>query len=179
MNTHTHTTAAGTLVVTIGPAGAGKTTWRQAHADTDTVVVSLDELRARFSSCGCSGDPRANRRATRHGLARTRTALADGRTVVWDVTAYKPAFRQRMLRTAAAYGAHTVGVVFLPPLWVALARNAGRDGRVCSDCETSRRVPADVVTAMHAAITDDLPRLVGEGWHTLHLHHPATLGEVA
>ncbi|WP_020673847.1 AAA family ATPase [Amycolatopsis nigrescens] len=164
--------ARGRLIVTIGPPGAGKTTWRATHMPAGAVVVSLDELRAKYSPCGCSSDPGANAAATEQGVALTRDTLAAGGTVLWDVTAYKPAFRRRLLALAAGYRVRTVGVVILPPVGLALARNGRRDPRICPVCRTARRVPEDVLTAMHHAITTDLPRLPVEGWHTLHFRPP-------
>ncbi|MEU3274521.1 ATP-binding protein [Saccharomonospora sp. NPDC006951] len=166
------------LIVTIGPPGAGKTTWRHHHAPPSALIVSLDELRATFSRCGCSGDHRANPEAVAHGLQLTRDALAGDRTVVWDITAFRPYFRHNLLQVAAEHQARTVGVLFLPPVAVALARNATRDAQMCPDCRTARRVPADTIRAMHEAITTDLPRLHTEGWHTLH-HQPPHSQEVA
>ncbi|MEV6875804.1 AAA family ATPase [Amycolatopsis sp. NPDC051128] len=167
-----------TLIATIGPAGAGKTTWRHRHAPPEATVISLDERRAALSPCGCSADPAANAAAVADGTAETRAVLAAGGTVVWDVTNYLPRFRAHLLAVAAGYDAATVGLVVCPPLLTVLARNSRRDGRVCAVCGTARRVPDPVVWAMHTAITAALPSLHREGWHTLrflslppYLHH--------
>ncbi|OLZ56101.1 ATP-binding protein [Amycolatopsis keratiniphila] len=156
-----------TLIATIGPCGAGKTTWRRHHAPAGAVVVSLDETRAALSPCGCSSDHAVNAAAVEAATTRTREVLAAGGTVVWDTTAYLPRFRAHMLDLADEAGARTVGLVVLPPLLTALARNAGRDATVCPHCGSARRVPDPVVWRMHHAITTDLPRLPGEGWHEL------------
>ncbi|SEB48666.1 Predicted kinase [Amycolatopsis tolypomycina] len=157
-----------TLYATIGPAGAGKTTWRHQHAPPGATVISLDERRSALSPCGCSADPSVNAAAVADGTADTRAVLAAGGTVVWDVTNYLPRFRAHLLDLAAEFDAATVGLVVLPPLLTVLARNGGRDGRICAVCGMARRVPDPVVWAMHAAITDALPGLHREGWHTLH-----------
>ncbi|WP_410580259.1 AAA family ATPase [Amycolatopsis sp. lyj-108] len=156
-----------TLIATIGPCGAGKTTWRQRHAPVDAVVVSLDETRAALSPCGCSANQAVNAAAVEAATATTREVLAAGGTVVWDTTAYLPRFRWKLLDLADDYGAHTIGLVVLPPLLTALDRNAGRDATACPHCGYARRVPDPVVWRMHHAITTALPRLPGEGWHEL------------
>lgn len=164
-----------TLIATIGPAGAGKTTWRQRHAPADATVVSLDENRAALSPCGCSSDHTVNAAALEAGFATTRTVLAAGGTVVWDVTNYLAPFRTRLLALAADYQARTVGLVVLPPLDAVLAQNRRHNSTRCPVCGTARRVPEPVVRAMHQAITDALPRLHTEGWHELFLALPAQL----
>ncbi len=157
-----------TLMATIGPAGAGKTTWRTRHTPPGATVVSLDERRAALSACGCSGDPSVNAAAVEQGTAVARAVLAAGGTVVWDATSYLPRFRTHLLDLAADYDAATVGLVVLPPLLTVLARNARRDARVCAVCGTARRVPDPTVWAMHAAVNAALPHLHTEGWQTLH-----------
>ncbi|TCP56969.1 putative kinase [Tamaricihabitans halophyticus] len=162
---------AGTLIATIGPPGAGKTTWRrQFLATTPATVVSLDELRARFSPCGCSADHSVNQVATAHGLRITHQALQTGGTVVWDTTAASYPARASMLACAAAHHARTIAVVILPPLIHALRRNARRDNRTCRTCARARRVPDHRIWAMHTHITAALPALHREGWHEIHLH---------
>lgn len=157
----------GTLITTIGPAGAGKTFWRRRHAPAGAVVVSLDEKRAALSPCGCSANQAANAAAVEIGTATTRAALAAGGTVVWDVTSYLDRFRVHLLALARDYRAHTVGLVVLPPLLTVLERNAGRDATECPHCGYARRVPDRTVWEMHHAITTALPRLHTEGWDEL------------
>ncbi|WP_158633106.1 AAA family ATPase [Amycolatopsis sp. WAC 01376] len=157
-----------TLIVTIGPCGAGKTRWRRRHAPPGAVVVSLDETRAALSPCGCSGNPAVNAAAVAAEHATTRAVLAGGGTVVWDVTSFLPRFRAELLAIAADYRAHTVGLVILPPLLRVLAQNGRRDGRRCPACGTARRVADPVVWRMHHDITAALPRLHTEGWTELH-----------
>ena len=170
-----------TLLATIGPAGAGKTTWRRRYAPAGAVVVSLDETRAALSACGCSANQAVNDAAVEAGTAVTRATLAAGGTVVWDTTSYLPRFRAHLLGLAAQYRARTVGLVVLPSLPIVLARNSSRDATPCPMCGFARRVPDRTVRAMHHAVTAALPSLPGEGWQTLRylalppgLHCPAS-----
>ncbi|MDI5980103.1 AAA family ATPase [Amycolatopsis magusensis] len=158
----------GTVIATVGPAGAGKTTWRRAHTPRGVVVVSLDELRSRLSPCGCSGDPSVNAAAVRLGESITSQVLRFGGTVVWDVTSYLPRFRARLLALADHHQARTEAVLILPPLLQVLAQNRHRDDRRCGICGTARQVPETVVWQMHTAITAALPGLHREGWQHLH-----------
>lgn len=110
------------LVVMVGPAGSGKSSFaasvsdaapgavrgavsgpvadlvtgpvRRAAAD---VVVNLDELRA---ARGSRSNQRDNREVLRDGLARLDTALAGGGTTIWDATSLTP--QQRRLVHAVA-----------------------------------------------------------------------------
>ncbi|RJQ84745.1 AAA family ATPase [Amycolatopsis panacis] len=157
-----------TLVSTIGPAGAGKTTWRRTCIPAGATVVSLDETRARLAPCGCSANQDVNEEAAEAGFATTAAVLAGGGTVVWDVTGYLARFRVRLLNLAAQHGAGTVGVVLLPPLLTVLARNARRCNTPCPECGYTRRVPDARVWEMHHAVATALPRLHTEGWTQLH-----------
>lgn len=159
----------GRLVATIGPPGAGKTTWRHRHTHPGVTVASLDTYRRQVSWCGCTANQDATPLALALAVSSTRAALARGATVVWDATNAEKAARALLLVLAAESAAATTAVVFLPPLAVVLARNARRDPRRCV-CGWARRVPDLVVRALHHAITRDLPTLPTEGWHAVHVH---------
>ena len=160
----------GRLIATIGPPGAGKTTWRHTHAEPGMTVVSLDDDRRALSWCGCSSNQDTTALAVAAGLVAAHTALARGGTVLWDATNAEPAARRLLLALGAEHHAHTTAVVLLPPLDVVLAGNGRRDSTPCL-CGWARRVPDPVVRAMHAAITADLPQLHTEGWTQVHRVH--------
>lgn len=157
------------LVALIGPAGAGKSTWRRAWLTyrPDTTVVNLDTNR-RALSC-CTANQRLTPLAVEMGVATARTVLSRAGLLLWDATNAERPARQLLLVLAAEYAARTTAVVLLPPVDVVLARNATRDVTRCA-CGWTRRVPEPVITAMHQAITADLPGLPAEGWDEVALN---------
>ncbi len=115
------------LVLLVGPAGAGKSTFAARHFAQDE-VVSSDELR------GLIGRDEADQTVSRaafavlHRIVERR--LAAGRLTVVDATNVTRAARRALLRRAAAAGIPAVAIVFDLPLDVVLAQNARRAGRV-------------------------------------------------
>jgi protein phosphatase len=130
------------LVVLIGAAGAGKTTFAARWFEA-AEIVSSDALRA-----AVSGDP-ADQRATRPAFAilhrEVGRRLAAGRLVVVDATNVEPGARAAIRRIAAAARVPSLAIALVPPASVVHARNAGRAGRV---------VPADVVDRHLARVSD-------------------------
>jgi protein phosphatase len=139
------------LVLLVGPAGSGKTTWARARF-RPTQVLSSDHLRAMVAD-----DP-ADQSATReafailHALARAR--LARGLLTVVDATNLLAPSRRPLLELAARHGRPVVAVVFEVPLPELLARNAARD----------RVVPEGTVRHHHAQLEDALEALPSEGY---------------
>lgn len=132
--------APGTLVLLVGPAGSGKSTWAAAHR-RPTEIVSSDALRA--AVCDDPGDQDANADAFRILHAIVRARLARGRTAVVDATNLTDGARRPLLALAARFERPVVAIVFRTPLDVCLARNAAR---------SERRVPEDVVRQHHGAL---------------------------
>jgi len=152
------------LVVLIGPAGAGKTTLA-ARLFGRSEVVSSDALRGVLS--GDEADQRATRPAFGILHREVRDRLAAGRLVVVDATNVEASARMALRRLAAAAAVPAIAVaIHLPPTEVH-RRNAGRAGRV---------VPPDVVDR-HLALLEGLgsapatieARLRAEGFAAVHV----------
>jgi predicted kinase len=114
------------LVVLIGAAGAGKTTFASRHFDPSE-ILSSDAYRAMLS-----GDE-ADQRVTRAAFGRLHrdlgTRLRSGRLTVVDATNVEVMARRALVRLAAVTGLASVAIVLDLPETVVLARNAARSGR--------------------------------------------------
>lgn len=155
------------LLVLVGPAGAGKSTLRPAFPTA--AVVSLDETRARLSCCSSNQDPTLAAQALAGARSAAGVALAVGRDVLWDATSSRAEHRRGLVELAGQHRARAVAVLVLPRLEVVLARNARRDPTPCPSCGYACQVPAEVVQAMHDAITGDLDTIAGEGWNEIRI----------
>lgn len=114
------------LVLLVGPAGAGKTTFAARHFDPSE-VVSSDAIRERLT--GDETDQSANRAtfAVVHRLVEGR--LRDRRTVVVDATNVTRGARRALLSRAARAAVPAVAIVFDLPQAAVQERNARRPGR--------------------------------------------------
>jgi predicted kinase len=146
------------LVVLIGPAGAGKSTFARDHFEPGE-VLSSDALRARIGSG--EADQSVSRAAFGALHRALERRLAAGRTTVVDATNLRPAARRALLVRAARAGVAAVAIVLDPPAAVVLARAAGR---------TDRIVPIAIVER-HLAEMAGVRRpgtLEAEGFATVH-----------
>ncbi len=111
------------LVVLVGAAGSGKSTFAARHFAPDE-VLSSDALRAAIA-----GDA-ADQRATRPAFAALHRELArrlrSGRLTVVDATNVTPAARRELLRLAGIAGVPAVAVIIDLPAELVHARNAAR-----------------------------------------------------
>lgn len=118
------------LVVLMGAAGAGKSTFAARHFDPSE-VLSSDAYRAQIS-----GDP-ANQAVTRAAFGRMHRDLArrlDAKQLsVVDATNLGRAARRVPLRLAAAGAVPAIAIVFDLPVDVIVARNAARTARVVDE----------------------------------------------
>ena len=125
------------LVVLVGAAGAGKTTFAARHFASGK-ILSSDAYRELLA-----GDP-ADQRATRATFAalhrELRRRLAKRRLVVIDATSVTPRARAALLRAARAAGVPAVAVVLDLPPEVVLTRNAARTGRVVPEAAVRRHL---------------------------------------
>jgi protein phosphatase len=145
------------LVVLVGPAGAGKSTLASRHFAPDE-ILSSDVFRAAIA--GDAGDQRATRPAFA-ALHRALTRrLAAGRLTVVDATNVERHARRALLRRASFAGVPAIAIVLDLPAAVVLARNAARNGRV---------VDPTVVVAHLALLRSALHggTIAAEGWASI------------
>lgn len=115
------------LVVLVGAAGAGKSTFAARHfAPGD--VLSSDAFRAIVS--GDEADQRGTRTAFSILHREVSRRLAAGRLVVVDATNVERHARRALLARAAFAEVPAVAIVLALPAAIVHARNAGRTGRV-------------------------------------------------
>jgi len=140
------------LVLLVGAAGAGKTTFAARHFAPDE-VLSSDAYRALVS--GDEGNQSVSHVAFRILHRELERRLDDRRLTVVDATNVAAVNRRQLIRRARAAGVPVVALVLAPPAPVVLARNAAR----------ARRVDEDVVRTqlerVERAAADGL--LIGEG----------------
>jgi predicted kinase len=145
------------LVLLVGPSGAGKTTFAEAHF-RPTEIVSSDHARAMLTDD--PGDQGASAEAF-----RIVTTLVNGRikrrlTTVVDATNLRAANRARYRAQAARYGVPAVAICFDLPVDAYHARNVRRPDRVVDDL---------VVDDQAARMTDVLAALTDEGYFAIHV----------
>jgi protein phosphatase len=145
------------LVLLIGAAGSGKSTFARKHF-AGTEIVSSDALRAVVSDD--EGDQSAS--ADAFHLLRLITAkrLRRGKLTVIDATNVQSGSRKGLLGLAAEHSAPVTGIVFNLPGEVCLTRNQSRPNRL---------VGAEVIEKQVADLRDSLPRLEGEGFTYLYV----------
>lgn len=140
------------LVLLVGPAGSGKTTFAARHFAPDE-VVSSDELR------GLIGRDEADQTVSRaafavlHRIVERR--LAAGRLTVVDATNVTRAARRALLRRAAAAGVPAVAIVFDLPLELVLAQNARRPGRIVEPSVVERQWRTLAAALARNALADE------------------------
>jgi protein phosphatase len=118
------------LVLLIGAAGAGKSTFAARHFGTDE-VCSSDALRQELS--GTSADQSVSRRAFAILHRDVERRLQEGRLTVVDATNLTEPQRRPLLRRAAAARVPTIAIVLDLPANIVRSRNAGRDRVVDPD----------------------------------------------
>jgi protein phosphatase len=140
------------LVMLIGAAASGKSTFAARHFVADS-IVSSDRLRAAVT--GPPSDEVVF--AELHRLVEAR--LDDGLLAVVDATNTDWMWRAQLLADARRYGRPAIAIVFDLPLDICLARNTAR----------SRTVPASVIPRQVADVTRDVERLDLEGFAAVHV----------
>lgn len=139
------------LVLLIGPAGCGKSTFAKKHFKP-TQVVSSDFCRALVSDD--EGDQSASAAAFEvlHLIAAKR--LSAGRLTVIDATNVQKRARASLLAMARTYRRPAVAIVFNLPVEVCIEQDRKR---------THRRVGAEVIRKQTHDLQRSLPDLENEG----------------
>lgn len=114
------------LVVLVGVAGSGKSTFAARHFATGE-ILSSDGFRARVGRS--EADQGASRRAFVALHAALERRLAAGRTTVVDATNVRADARRDLVRRATAAGVPAVAIVLDLPLADCLAGDLERVGR--------------------------------------------------
>ncbi|WP_199546361.1 ATP-binding protein [Streptomyces sp. N35] len=148
--------APGTLVVTIGPAGSGKS--RFAMPFPASWVVNLDELRGRLADD--PGEQAVTRPAVQLQNILVATRMERGLITVVDSTNVEASVRAGLLTKARTFGRPAAAVVFLTDLGNCLIRNERRPA--------SRRVRRTTVCWQHEQTAAALKLLTGEGFDAVY-----------
>jgi predicted kinase len=138
------------LLVMVGPAGSGKSTFLATQEVDD--IVSLDDLR---EDRGERADQRANPAVLRDGLDRLDRALARGGTVAWDATALNRHQRSTVARVAAGRDALVTHAVVAVTEEEAVRRNVSR----------RHPVPTEVLAAQFARFVPPYPGEAHRTWY--------------
>ena len=145
------------LVLLIGAAGSGKSTFARKHFKT-TEIVSSDALRAVVS--GDEADQSASGDAFWLLRLITGMRLRRGKLTVIDATNVQAASRKSLLALASRNLRPAVAIVFKLPVTVCLERNAARP---------DRSVTPEIVEKQAADLFASLPRLWEEPYRNLYV----------
>lgn len=119
-----------TLTILRGLPGSGKSTWARQHADSNTVIVSLDGLRTMMAGGRQAWhetmNPQMNRILVRQAHTIISDLLAKGVNVISDSQHVNPRFCVDEVRIASRHKAHVETVTFDVPLDELLERNMTR-----------------------------------------------------
>lgn len=152
------------LVLLIGIAASGKSTFARAHF-APTEVLSSDQLRALVTD-----DPGAQG-ATDDAFDLLHRILAmrlrRGRLTVVDATNVEDWARAQLVAIARRHRRPSVAIILDLPLAVALERNAARP---------SPRPPPSAVRRQHRWLTGSLHSLADEGFAAV--HHLRSVAEI-
>jgi protein phosphatase len=155
---------AAALVVLIGAAGSGKSTFAQRNFPHEAIVASDVLRRARH---GRDGSRRRNDVFDElHTIVEQR--MQAGQLTVVDATNTDWMRRSELIRTARKYGRAAVAVVFDLPLETCLKQNS----------ERPNPIPNHIVRRQVAAVHNDVGRLDLEGFSEVHVMREKEKGPV-
>ncbi len=144
------------LVVLIGAAGSGKSTFAARHFERSE-VLSSDAYRALIS--GDEADQSASGAAFGRLHRDLTRRLANRQMSVVDATNLDRGARRELLRRAAAATIPAIAIVLDLPADLVLARNANRVGRIVDD-----RVVRDHLERLHHTLAQPARVLGAEGF---------------
>jgi protein phosphatase len=147
------------LVVLVGAAGSGKSTFAARHFSTDE-VLSSDAFRALVR--GDEADQRATKTAFSILHREVVRRLAAGSLVVVDATNVEQHARRALVARARASRVPAIAIVLALPADVVYARNAGRKGRVVDPSIVDRHLERLARTLGEGGIA-------GEGFEAVHI----------
>jgi predicted kinase len=151
------TLPADALVVLIGVAGSGKSTFASRHF-SPTQVLSSDALRAMISDSASAQGATDDAFDLLHRILAMR--LRRGRLTVVDATNVEDWARRELIVEARRHRRPCVAIVLDPPTEIALARNATRP---------APRPPPSAIKRQARWLRDSLPTLAHEGFEVHHL----------
>jgi protein phosphatase len=140
------------LIVLVGAAGSGKSTFAARWFDPSE-VLSSDAFREILT--GDASDQRATKKAFSIIHREVTKRLAAGRTVVVDATNVEARARRALISRARFANVRAVAIVFALPRGTVLAQNAARLGRIVDRAIVERHL--DLLEAA-------LPSLAAEGF---------------
>ncbi|HEV2012739.1 MAG TPA: AAA family ATPase [Candidatus Dormibacteraeota bacterium] len=144
------------LVMLVGAAASGKSTFAARHLGVES-VVSSDGLRQALA--GTESDQWPNAAVFDRLQEWVDARLAAGVLAVVDATNTDWMWRAELLRRARLKGRSAIAIVFNLPLDVCLARNATR----------SRKVPVSVIRRQVDELRRDVDRLDLEGFTAIYV----------
>jgi protein phosphatase len=144
------------LVVMVGAAGSGKTSFCRRHFDPSQ-VVSTDDCRAAIA--GDPSDQAASPAAFALAHRRVEERLRTGVLTVFDATSVDPGARRALLGLARRHHLPAIACVLDLPLQACVEQDRGR---------SERRVGAAVIARQARLLADSLPRLKDEGFAAIH-----------
>lgn len=161
---------AGALVVLVGAAGSGKTTFAARHFRA-TEILSTDAFRAMVADD--AADQEASRDAFELVHLAARRRLERGLLTVIDATSVTTRARADLLALGRSTGRPVVAIVLDLPATVCLARNAARPGRSVASSVVARQLA-------HVRQALDGRGLAGEGFAAVHrLAEPAAIEDAS
>jgi predicted kinase len=159
------------LVVLVGAAGAGKTTFAARHFEPGE-VLSSDAYRALIA--GDESDQRATRAAFGRLDRDLARRLAAGRLTVVDATSVEAPARRALLARAAAASVPASAIVLDLPVELVIARNARRTSRVVAEDVVRRHL-----ARLRESLDGDVAPIGTEGFaEVVVLHDPGEVDTV-